>query len=90
MSNYIDNIQFLCRFTKDAKHDIKQWTVLSGKPDPAADSVELGLVEKKENYKAIYRSDNIGNTRCFINILQNTIKRTQVIAGSKKISDIVQ
>jgi hypothetical protein len=89
MSNYIDNIQLLCWSAEDAKRDTRQWAALSGELDPAADSVELGLIEGEENREAIYRFDNIGNAIYLIDILQNTIGGTQVTAGSREISDIV-
>ncbi|KAL8281707.1 hypothetical protein RB600_008933 [Gaeumannomyces tritici] len=85
-----DNIQLLRRSAEDVKRDARQWAALSGETDPTADADESGITEGGKGPGTAYRPDNIGNAIRLIDVLRNTVGSSQITAGSKEISTMVQ
>jgi hypothetical protein len=86
-----DNIQLLRRSAEDVALDARQWGVLSGEIDPIADVTESGSGERNGPHSAaVYRPDGVGKATRLIDVLRNALTGTEITAGSKEISAMVE
>jgi hypothetical protein len=86
-----DNIQLLRRSAEDVALDARQWGVLSGDSEPIADATESGSTERDGSQNAaLYRPDGVGTATRLIDVLRNALTGTEITAGSKEMSAMVE
>ncbi|KFG84187.1 hypothetical protein MANI_116079 [Metarhizium anisopliae] len=86
----VNNAQLLRQSAEDARRDARQWAATSGEGDLSMDVDDNVPMDGRDEGKAAFRSDEIGDAGRLIDLVRSASSAGQITAGSKELADVMQ
>ncbi|EXU94845.1 helitron helicase-like domain protein [Metarhizium robertsii] len=86
----VNNAQLLRQSAEDARRDARQWAATSGEGDLSMDVDDNVPMDGRDDGKAAFRSDEIGDAGRLIDLVRSASSAGQITAGSRELADVMQ